>query len=284
MNCTVHPESAATAYCRTCGKPLCDACKRTVKGVIYCEDCIAHRLGDTIPAGTPAESAPVGAPYPPRTRGVPSPGLAAVLGFIPGVGAMYNGQFIKALIHVLIFCTLIWMADHGGGVFGGLLIPFFIFYMVFDAYKTARARELGLPLPDPFGLERMFTGNTPTQPPPAATEAVPPVPPQPTMPGFMPGSPGAPPAGAPPGGGEWPHFDQAVRDHIDQQMADGVSRRESRGPTGAFILIGLGVLFLINTMGYWRWDFGRFWPVILIVIGVWLFIRRFALPSSGGGR
>ncbi|HXZ79328.1 MAG TPA: B-box zinc finger protein [Terriglobales bacterium] len=286
MNCTVHPETAASAYCRTCGKPLCDACKHTVKGVIYCEDCIAHRLGDAVPPSVPVEGAPVGAPYPPPTRGVPSPGLAAVLGFIPGVGAMYNGQFMKALVHVLIFCTLIWMADHGGGVFGGLLIPFFVFYMVFDAYKTARARELGLPLPDPFGLERMFTGHPPTPPPPVSTAGVPPLPPQPqpTMPGFVPGNAaaGSPGSGAvPPPTGEWPRFDRALHERIDQHMGDSVRRRENPGPVGAFILIAIGVLFLINTLGYWRWDFGRFWPVILIALGVWLFIRRFALPPAG---
>ena len=31
------------------------------------------------------------------------PGLAATLGFIPGLGAVYNGEYVKALIHVLIF-------------------------------------------------------------------------------------------------------------------------------------------------------------------------------------
>src|SRR5579884_2394422 len=153
MNCAVHPTVAAVAYCRTCGKPLCEACARNVRGVVYCEECIAHRLGDTA-----APPPPIGQPVIVPAPGSPSPGLAAVLGFIPGVGAMYNGQFIKALIHVVIFATLVWAAGHGADVFAGLGIPFFIFYMVFDAYKTARARELGLPLPDPFGIERMFGG------------------------------------------------------------------------------------------------------------------------------
>ena len=48
MNCTVHPESAATAYCRTCGKAMCDACKHTVQGVIYCEDCLASRVNQPV--------------------------------------------------------------------------------------------------------------------------------------------------------------------------------------------------------------------------------------------
>jgi hypothetical protein len=36
-----------------------------------------------------------------------SPGLAFLLGFIPGVGAIYNGQYVKGLIHVVVFGLLI---------------------------------------------------------------------------------------------------------------------------------------------------------------------------------
>ena len=39
--------------------------------------------------------------------GGPNPVAAAVLGLIPGVGAMYNGQFFKGLIHVVIFAVLV---------------------------------------------------------------------------------------------------------------------------------------------------------------------------------
>ena len=31
---------------------------------------------------------------------------------------MYNGEFAKGFIHVLIFATLIWSIDHVNGVFG----------------------------------------------------------------------------------------------------------------------------------------------------------------------
>ncbi len=47
----------------------------------------------------------------------PNPALATLLGFIPGVGAMYNGQFIKALVHVLVFVVLIGITDEHG-IFG----------------------------------------------------------------------------------------------------------------------------------------------------------------------
>ncbi|HEY1159962.1 MAG TPA: hypothetical protein VGE83_04995, partial [Terracidiphilus sp.] len=56
-------------------------------------------------------------PYVPPPVGGPSPGLAALLGFIPGVGAMYNGQFIKGMVHLAIFAVLV-SAAHMYGVFG----------------------------------------------------------------------------------------------------------------------------------------------------------------------
>ena len=37
MNCAIHNETPATAFCRTCGKAMCAQCTREVKGVIYCE-------------------------------------------------------------------------------------------------------------------------------------------------------------------------------------------------------------------------------------------------------
>ena len=148
MNCANHPQAPAAAYCRTCGKALCEVCKRDVMGAIYCEPCIAARLqvGAPIGAGAAGQVPPSG-----------SPNLAAatLLGMIPGVGAMYNGQFLKALIHVGIFAALITLSNNVSGIFV-LAIFFFWFYMVFDAYKTAQARLLGLPAPDLLGLHRLF--------------------------------------------------------------------------------------------------------------------------------
>jgi hypothetical protein len=223
-------------------------CKRTVHGVIYCEDCLANRVNQ--PGVVPV--------VPPPVAGAASPGLAAILAFIPGVGAMYNGQFIKGLIHVVVFATLVWAetsvgeaGDGGLAAFVGLLIAFWIFYMVIDAYKTAKARLYGQPLPDPFGIERTFGG-----PSAAAATAVPPQPIANSA-AFVPGQPPVyvPPPPPPP--------------------------REP-SPVGAIVLIGLGVLFLLNTLGLWQFHWmGRMWPLILIGLGVWLFVRRTSrVPSS----
>lgn len=225
MNCATHPEAAATAYCRTCGKPLCATCSRDVRGVIYCENCLAERLQGVQPAYAPVVEQ--GGPISPETR-LPSPGAAAALGFIPGVGAMYNGQFMKGVIHVLVFVCLIWMADR----FGPIMVPVFFayfFYLVFDAYKTAHAIELGQPVPDPFGLERMFGGSTP----------------------------------------------HAVRGAAAGAAAQEEARGRQGAPTGAIVLIALGVLFLLDNLGLFEFNWvHRLWPVILIVIGGWLFAKR----------
>jgi hypothetical protein len=168
--CANHPDSVVTAYCQNCGKGLCSACTRTVQGDTYCEPCAALRAaGATGTAGVPG-GAPPGAwtpgAVPPPPPG-PNVGTATMLGFIPGVGAMYNGQYIKAIVHVLVFVILVGMADRYW--FFGLLIGFWVLYQVFDAHQTAKARLYGLPLPDPFGLNELgnrLAGHAPNVPPP----------------------------------------------------------------------------------------------------------------------
>jgi hypothetical protein len=149
MNCINHSETPASVYCRTCGKAMCDNCKRDVMGAIYCESCLAARLHGGV-AATPGVPVAIAVP------GAPNPGVAAMLGFIPGVGAMYNGQFARAFAHVIIFVMLIVGANEIHWVFGALGIPVFIFYMVFDAHQSAKAKQLGLAAPDPLGLDRLF--------------------------------------------------------------------------------------------------------------------------------
>ena len=83
-------------------------------------------------------------------HGVPNPMLAGLLGFIPGVGAMYNEQYAKGIVHLIVFAVLVSLTD-SHGIFG-LFIAGWVFYMVIEAHHTARARRDGIPLPNPFGL------------------------------------------------------------------------------------------------------------------------------------
>lgn len=200
MKCAQHPEVDSVGYCRQCGKGLCADCRRDVKGVIYCEDCLAASV---LPAAAPAAAAP-----PP---GAPNPGIALALGFLPGVGAIYNGEYIKALFHLLIFGGLISLGDQAGpfeALFAMLAVGFY-FYMVIDSYQTARRRAAGL------------------APAPATPESF------------------------------------------------GLGDAEKVAPIGPLILIVLGALFLMKTLGFFPLvSLSKFWPVILIAIGVWMLWKR----------
>ncbi len=57
----------------------------------------------------------------------------------------------------------------------------------------------------------------------------------------------------------------------------GAKIETSKIPVGAIVLILLGVLFLLNTLGLTEYGLDRFWPVILIVLGAWLFARNWGL-------
>jgi hypothetical protein len=237
MNCANHPDVPAVAYCRTCGKPLCSGCGRDVRGVIYCEECLASHVSGVVP---PPGSIAVPPGVEPSTS-TPSPTLAAILGFIPGVGAMYNGEFAKGFVHVLIFATLIWMTQELNGIFGVCIAAFEI-YMPIEAYKTARAREMGLPSPDPFGFNNFFSSGL----------------------GFNRAA-GTPPNVAPVAG------TAAV---VGGEPVEEPRRADT--PIGAWILIGLGVLFLLNAMDLLHISsfLHRFWPLVLIAIGVRILMQR----------
>ncbi|MGH9772854.1 MAG: LiaF transmembrane domain-containing protein [Candidatus Acidiferrales bacterium] len=196
MRCSIHPETEATAYCGHCGRALCPACRRDVRGVSYCENCLAMRMqSSTIP---PLSGGDLG----------PQPGLALFLGFIPGVGAIYNGQILKAIVEVLIFGCLIGLSDRSSGPFDtifGLGAAAFYCFMVIDSYQTARRKQLGQPTDEWFGV-----GDA----------------------------------------------------HV-------------RAPTAAIVLIALGILFLLGNFGINVFaDVGRFWPVLLIIFGVFLLERK----------
>jgi hypothetical protein len=59
----------------------------------------------------------------------------------------------------------------------------------------------------------------------------------------------------------------------------------SRGvPTGALVLIGLGVLFLLHNLNIWFLEFDTLWPVLLIGLGLWLLAKRKACNDRGDYR
>jgi len=130
MNCVYHAEAPNVAFCIHCGQPLCNECIRKVHGSVYCEKC----LGELVESKTVKKDVVAGT----------NPGAAFALGLIPGVGAIYNGEFVKAAIHILIFGTLVSVADATDAALFSLAAAGFYFYMPFEAYYTAKKRMLGL--------------------------------------------------------------------------------------------------------------------------------------------
>jgi hypothetical protein len=132
-------------------------------GTIYCKEhapmsTTGIPFGAT-PPGPPPDPSFTQSPYTapaytaPPAMGNPnvSPGLAFLLGAIPGVGAIYNGQYGKGLMHVIIVGLLISIMDNSATSGGleplfGLMIAAFWFYMCFEAFHTARRRQQGLPV------------------------------------------------------------------------------------------------------------------------------------------
>jgi hypothetical protein len=141
MNCVNHAEIQATAYCRGCGKALCQECQRSAEGTVFCAE---HA---PVPRPAAASAPPAWTAPPPTPASDVSPGLAFVLGLIPGVGAVYNGQYAKGVIHVVILGLLISITSSGAAgalePMFGLLIAVWFFYMAFEAYHTAKRRQSG---------------------------------------------------------------------------------------------------------------------------------------------
>jgi Domain of unknown function (DUF5668)/B-box zinc finger len=222
MKCAVHTDVDATGYCRNCGKPMCAACARPIRDVLYCEDCLATGMGHSAPAPPPVDPPPPGAPAasiyappPPVTAAMPmalpsrssSPGVAFFLGLFPGLGAVYNGQYNKALIYIVLFVAMVIGASNAssGGLTAGLilLVIGFGFYSAFEAMRTAQAKNLG----------------------------------------------------------------EIPSDPLESWSKDR--------PLGPIILIGLGVLFLLDNFNIFdRFHFGQFWPLILIAVGVYMFRNK----------
>ena len=132
--------SETRGFCRNCGTPLTAETLRDVSGTLYCEPCLARLVSQ------PAQ--------PQVVAGAGSPVLAAIMGFVPGLGAVYNSEYAKALIHFLAFVVLITTAEHGGPQpLTGLMIGGLFVYMPIEAYVTARARLYGQKPPSLGGWE-----------------------------------------------------------------------------------------------------------------------------------
>jgi hypothetical protein len=212
-------------YCRSCGKPLNEATVRNAHGTIYCEEHIPMQPQSVpaIPIPAAAPESPYASPYtaaapPPIAHQDASPGLAFVLGLIPGVGAIYNGQYAKGLVHVIIIGLTISILSNGAArgfePLLGLMLAGFWFYMAFEAYHTARRRQQGLVVDE-------FSSLFP--------------------------------------------------------MRDGAHSF----PIAPILLIVLGIIFLLNNLDLFEVErVIRYWPVLLIALGIYMLYVRMSSSSE----
>jgi hypothetical protein len=219
------PEPKVVGYCRACGKALNEITVRTSHGTIYCQEHIPMQQQTVPPIPGPVPEPPYASPYtaavpPPMVNHDASPGVAFVLGLIPGVGAIYNGQYAKGLVHVIIIgLTISILANDAARGFEplvGLLLASFFAYMAFEAYHTARRRQQGLV--------------------------------------------------------------------VDEFSSLFPSRGSNRFPVAPILLIVLGIIFLLNNLDFLQVErLIRFWPVLLIVLGVYMLYLRMASSSDQNG-
>jgi hypothetical protein len=158
MQCAVHTEATATGYCSNCGLTFCAECLTNLESRVLCARC-AEEFRSRIESGT-RSSSPQTTVSPTKNSYLPPipvsetnylfcpPGVSLVLGFVPGVGAICNGDYSKAFIHVLAFGSLVSLAGSneisGGGTIFVLLSILFYIYMPLEAYHTAKKRILAL--------------------------------------------------------------------------------------------------------------------------------------------
>lgn len=136
MNCSYHPTSPANARCSACRRGLCVACAHRIKGYPYCQDCIVAGVEQLKYAQgwTPQ-------PNPQATR--KSPLVAGILALVPGLGAAYNGQIVKALVHFTLAVGLWQLADIFAAMLFGVGGVGFYFYSIYDAVNSARRLRAG---------------------------------------------------------------------------------------------------------------------------------------------
>jgi hypothetical protein len=126
MRCSYHPEVESREACTICKKYLCEQCTHTIKGKAYCEDCLVHG----------AEWA-----YTIKDLRLPTdaPKRAALCALIPGLGAVYNNEYMKAITYFAVWAALAALGFRISGIFGFGAFVFLIFTM-FDAYRSAEAK------------------------------------------------------------------------------------------------------------------------------------------------
>jgi hypothetical protein len=125
MKCSYHPAVESQESCYACKKLLCSECAHKIKGKAYCQDCLIE-----------------GAEWASTIKGLKlpsdSPRRAALCAIIPGLGAVYNSEYLKAITYFAVWAAMTMLGVRVSGVFGfGAFV--FVLFTIFDAYRSAEA-------------------------------------------------------------------------------------------------------------------------------------------------
>lgn len=126
MYCAYHTQSAARVQCSHCQRGLCPACDHRIKGFPYCQDCIVRGI-----EGLSQQRYQHG-------RSKARARVAALCALIPGMGAVYNRQNLKAVVHFvsIVFLFNLPKLQILPGLFALAGVVVYIYSMM-DAYRTA---------------------------------------------------------------------------------------------------------------------------------------------------
>ena len=153
LYCSYHPKNASVVQCNQCARQLCSACDHRIRGFPFCQDCIVAGV-ELLRHESQSSTSPL-------SYRNSSPFVATLLSFVPGLGAAYNGQTAKAIVHFAIFASFFQMAVITQGV------QFFILgvlgtwlFAAVDACRTAQLMRAGLsPDTEEDVITRRLYGN-----------------------------------------------------------------------------------------------------------------------------
>jgi hypothetical protein len=241
MNCANHADASAVAYCRTCGKALCANCTRPVRGVIYCEDCLGAKM-EGVPAGTSAGSSGVASGGYPSTT-FSSAGSGQIPPPRPPVGSSGPNPTVAGILAGFFPFGV-------GAVYTGQyakgLAHLCIFTLLIIGINIGGEHDQGALLAFSiiglifFIVYQLIDAVRSAK----AIQMAQPIP---------------DPFG------------------LAATFSGGAKIETSKVPMGAIVLILVGVLFLLHTLGLTEFGLDRFWPLILILVGGWMFARNWGV-------
>ena len=234
MNCANHADASAVAYCRTCGKALCANCTRPVRGVIYCEDCLGAKMEGTAAGASAGTSGFVSSTFSPGAPGYVPPPPPP-----PGSGSGPNPTVAGILAGFFPFGVgAVYTGQYAKGL--AHLAIFVLLIAGANAADSDHSTALGVfcGIGIAFFWVYQIIDSVRSA---RAIQTAQPIP---------------DPFG------------------LATTFGGGAKIETSKIPMGAIVLILVGVLFMLHTMGWAEYGLDRFWPLILIAIGAWMFARN----------